>query len=113
VRPIHLKDEVALKVRILKQNRVALLLQNPSNPGRPCSISLVEANVEVALLHVGAVACAFTDLRLHIPGRPVLPALLVAFASARLPRSDPSLPAHPALPACARRPAALWTWVAS
>src|SRR4051794_1484530 len=46
---VHLLDEVAPEVPVLKPDRVAGFLQNPSNPGRPVSIGLVEADEEVTL----------------------------------------------------------------
>src|SRR3954471_14191274 len=47
---VHVLDEVAPEVPVLKPDRVTGLLQYPSNPGRPGSVSLVEADEEVTLV---------------------------------------------------------------
>src|SRR3954451_21239897 len=49
MRPVHVLDEVAAEVPVLEPDRVAGLLQHPSDPRCPASISLVEADEEVAL----------------------------------------------------------------
>src|SRR3954447_18718560 len=46
---VHVLDEVAPEVPVLKPDRVIGFLQHPSNPGRPNPISLVEADEEVTL----------------------------------------------------------------
>src|SRR6476661_8756984 len=46
---VHVLDEVASEVPVLEPDRVASLLQHPSDPGCPTSISFVEADEEVTL----------------------------------------------------------------
>src|SRR3954454_19657624 len=47
--PVHVLDEVAAEVPVLEPDRAASLLQHPGDPGCPGTISLVEANKEIAL----------------------------------------------------------------
>src|SRR4051812_25618389 len=49
VGPVHLQDEVALEVPVLKKDGVPGVFQHPSDPGRPGAISLVAADEEIAL----------------------------------------------------------------
>src|SRR5215210_1573570 len=48
--PVHVLNEVAPEIPVLKPNGVTGLLQHPGNPGRPVSISFVEAYEEVSLV---------------------------------------------------------------
>src|SRR4051794_37523442 len=47
--PVHVLDEVAAEVPVLEPDRAPSLLQHPGDPGCPGTISLVEANKEIAL----------------------------------------------------------------
>src|SRR3954463_5839292 len=47
---VHVLNEVAPEIPVLKPNGVAGLLQHPGNPGRPVSISFVEAYEKVSLV---------------------------------------------------------------
>src|SRR3954470_17251983 len=49
VSAVHVLDEVAAEVPVLEPDRAASLLQHPGDPGCPGTISLVEANKEIAL----------------------------------------------------------------
>jgi hypothetical protein len=46
---LHVLDEVTPEVPVLEPDRVVGFLQHPGNPGRPLTISLVEADEEMAL----------------------------------------------------------------
>src|SRR3954463_14557277 len=47
---VHVLNEIAPEIPVLKPNGVTGLLQHPGNPGRPVSISFVEAYEEVSLV---------------------------------------------------------------
>src|SRR5687768_6030710 len=49
MRPVHVLDKVPAEIPILEPDRVAGLLQHPGDPGGPGTVSLVEADEEVAL----------------------------------------------------------------
>ena len=73
VRPVHVLDEVAAEVPILKPGRVAGFLQHPRDPGRPRPVGLVEAHEEIAL----AVRGVGHGCRRRLVGMIVLPNHLV------------------------------------